>query len=516
MQGGRQRQSVTKIDMDKHTDSRTAPDPAEAGTEEGLARRREALRQQLLATAPEPPPARWPMKPLTEYTDLTEVRTWRQRWNPQTRELGPEPFEISGTVWSDAIEQSLDEQNALSIPEMPEPVYLDRSIIVGSGARIVVHPQTEIRMIIDEVEHCLIRNKSIVSGQEGPVELCRDADRDIQIEGGIWSDQKNNGAGPQGFRKGKEGLMLGSQGAIVLSNVENVTIRNVTVKDNSSFGFQIGNARNFLVEGVRVDGTKDGVHIEGPAEFGIIRDVRGPLAGDDVVALNAWDWRTSSLTFGSITDILVEDIEVEAGSCAIRVLPGVKLFPDGGTHTCNVERCVFRKIRNCHTFKMYDQPNIRCTKDDYAADLGTVADLFFEDIHVVPLDLTKHHDKSKCAVFDLCEHARRLHFESVRLDYVPGGVYPKYLLSVGPKSSIRPIPFRKTGTREIYNPQACPVADGITLVNIATRNPDVPGEFIRHEKPSELVHCTSCPDGGAGTVTGVHDADQSATEVPAL
>ncbi|MHC4252317.1 MAG: hypothetical protein ACYS9X_24630 [Planctomycetota bacterium] len=466
------------------------------------------LRQELVDMAQRLSFQSRPTKSLTKYADLTAVRTWRQRWNPETRTLEREPIEVSGTVWSGAIERSLDEQNALFIPEMPEPIYLERSIVVGSGARIVVHPRTEIRMIIDDVEHCLIRNRNIVSGQAGPVELCRDADRDILIEGGIWSDQKNNGHGPQGFRKGKEGLMLGSQGAIVLSNVENVAIRNVIVRDNSSFGFQIGNARDFLIEGVRVDGTKDGVHLEGPAEMGVVRDVKGPLAGDDVVALNAWDWRTSSLTFGSITDILVEDVEVDAGSCAIRILPGVRLFPDGSTLTCNVERCVFTDIRNCHTFKIYDQPNIRCVSDDYSADLGTVADLFFEDIHVVPLDLTKHHDKSKTAVFDLCENARGLHFENIRLDYVPGGAYPKYLLSVGPKSSIRPIPFRKTGTQEIYNPLACPVADGITLADIATRDPDAPGRFVRHENPGELVHCTSCPGGGAGTVSGVRHADR--------
>ncbi len=445
-------------------------------------------------------------KLLTDYAHLAEAKTWRQRWNPQTRKLDPEPIEVSGTVWSDAIEQSLAEQNAVFIPEMPEPVWLDRSIIVGSGARIVVHPLTEVRMIIGDVEHCLIRNKSIVSGQEGPVKLCEGADRDILIEGGIWSDQKNNGAGPQGFREGKEGLMLGSQGAIVLSNVENVTIRNVTVRDNSSFGFQIGNARNFLVEGVVVDGTKDGVHLEGPAELGVVRNVSGPLAGDDVVALNAWDWRTSSLTFGSITDILIEDIEVEAGSCAIRILPGVKLFPDGSSLVCNVERCVFRNVRNCHTFKMYDQPNIRCVSDDYSVELGTVSDLFFEDLDIVPLDLARHHDKSKCAVFDLCSHARGLHVEGLRVNYVPGDPYPEYLLSVGPKSSIRPIPFQKTGTQEIYNPSACPVAEGITLAGIFTQSADAPGKLIRCANPAELIHCTSYPDGGKGTVSRVQHA----------
>jgi hypothetical protein len=477
------------------------------------AERREALRAELVTVTERVPQVAREFKSIREYSHLVEERSWTQRWDPVRRELSDEPVAMRGMVWSAAIEQSLKEQNGVSIPAMPEPLYLDRSIVVKTGSQVIVHPKTEIRMIIDEVEHCLIRNRSIVSGQEGPVELCRDADRDILIEGGIWSDQKNNGHGPQGFRKGKEGLMLGSQGAIVLSNVENVAIRNVTVRDNSSFGFQIGNARSFLIEGVRVDGTKDGVHLEGPAEMGIVRDVKGPLAGDDVVALNAWDWRTSSLTFGSITDILVEDIEVEAGSCAIRILPGVKLFGDGSTLTCNVERCVFTDIRNCHTFKMYDQPNIRCISDDFSADLGTVADLYFKDIHVVPLDLKKHHDKSKTAVFDLCENARGLHFENVRLDYVPGGAYPKYLLSVGPKSSVRPIPFRKTGTQEIYNPLACPVADGITLADIATRDPDAPGQFIRHEKPGELVHCTSRPDGGAGTLSGVHHADRRSGNV---
>jgi len=452
---------------------------------------REVLRSKLLSVTENVPQQARVMKPLTDYADLAESRTWQQRWNPQERKLMEESAECSGTVWSAAIEKSMQEQNGVVIPEMKEPVWLDRSIVVETGSQIIAHPETEIRMIIADTEYCLIRNRNIVSGQKGPVQLCEGADRDILIEGGIWSDQKNNGAGPQGFRKGKEGLMLGSQGCFVLSNVENVTVRNVTFRDYSSFGTQIGNARNFLIEGVCVDGTKDGVHLEGPAEFGIVRDIKGPLAGDDVVALNAWDWRTSSLTFGSITDMLIEDTDVERGSCAIRILPGVKIFPDGSTLDCEVSRCIFSSILNCHTFKMYDQPNVRCVKEDYSADLGRVSDLFFEDIHVPGFKLDGYYDTSKNAVFELCEHAKGLHFENVYLDYIPGDGFPEYLMEIGPKSCIRPIPFAASGMQEIFNATARPVAEEITLENIFVRSSGLEPDYVKYEKPESLVRVSS-------------------------
>jgi alpha-galactosidase len=420
-----------------------------------------------------------------------------------------------GTVWSAAIEQSMKELNGVYIPEMAEPVYLDRPIIVESGSRIVVHPKTEVRMIIADTEHCLIRNRHIVSGQNGPVELGKGADRDILIEGGIWSDQKNNGAGPQGFREGKKGLMLGSQGCFVLSNVENVTIRKVTIKDYSSFGIQIGNARNFLVEDVCADGIKDGVHVDGPAEYGIIRRIGGPLAGDDVVALNAWDWRTSSLTFGSITDILVQDTDVEKGACAIRILPGIKRFPDGSTLECRVSRCLFSRIRNCHSFKIYDQPNIRSVKDDYSVALGTASDLHFEDVHVQPLKLSSYYDQSKTGVFELCVHASGLFFENIHLDYVPGGEYPPYLLTVGPKSRIARIPFAASGTQETFNPQASPVADNVVLGSVFVRSESGQEIHLKKRDAAALVHCSSLPGGGTGTVVGPLTGRDSVSEPPA-
>lgn len=447
---------------------------------------KQALRDHITSTVTGNSQPLRDIPPLSNYAQLAKPHSWEQRWDPTTRTLSSTPVPLHGLVWSDAIEASLADHNGVNIPASDQPLYLERPIIVTTGTQIIAHPETEIRMIIGDTEHCLIQNRNLVSGQQGPVELCANADRDILIQGGIWSDQKNNGAGPQGFRDGKFDLMLGSQGAIVLSNVQDLTIRNVTVRDNSSFGFQIGNVRNFLVDGACVDGTKDGVHIEGPAEGGIIRNVFGPLAGDDVVALNAWDWRTSSLTFGSINDILIEDAAVDSGSCAIRILPGVRIYPDGTTQACDINRCLFSDIRNCHSFKIYDQPNVRCVHDDYSAALGLASDLYFENLQLVPLDLTNHHDTSKNAVFELCENIRGFHLDGIHLAYTPGAPYPDYLISIGPKSCIRPIPFAASGVQEIFNASAAPVVEDLTLANIYT-------PAGKHAQPDDLVQRVEPP-----------------------
>jgi hypothetical protein len=437
---------------------------------------------------------------LLEYEALAYTQEWKQFWDPIQRSKLEQAASLSGKVWSDAIDRSLQKHNGVWIPEMSEPIYLVRSIVVQTGTEIVVHPNTEIRMIIDDVEHCLIRNKSIVSGQDGPVVMCEGADRDILIQGGIWSDQKNNGAGPMGFRKGKEGLMLGSQGAIVLSNVQNITIRDIRVKDNSSFGIQLGNVQNFVVDGVCVDGTKDGVHLEGPCQYGKVKHIHGPLAGDDVVALNAWDWRTSSLTFGSITDVHVQDAEVENGSCAIRILPGQKIFPNGSTLDCSIERCIFQGIRKCHSIKMYDQPNIRCVGDDFAGDLGICKDLFFEDFDVLGIDLSKYYDKSKHAAFELCEHADGLYFENIRLAYRLGAInMPKHLLSVGPKSMILPKPFVDPPfPQEIFDPSRCPKANRVSFNDIYQRKHD--GELEELVDLSSLIVADGIDGAGQGSL----------------
>ena len=112
----------------------------------------------------------------------------------------------------------------------------------------------------------------------------------------------------------------------------------------------IGNCRNFIIQDIEFkDVNRDGIHVEGPAYDGLIRDIRG-RTGDDMIALNAWDWTNSSLTFGSIYNVIVEDIKCDPGYLwsEMRLHPGNYVLPDGRTIECpvyNADRCQRKNTR---------------------------------------------------------------------------------------------------------------------------------------------------------------------------
>ena len=102
--------------------------------------------------------------------------------------------------------------------------------------------------------------------------------------------------------------MPGCYCTILLSNVRSVMVRNLVVRHGTGFGVHLSNCREFLVEGVAFEEHgRDGVHVNGPACYGVVRNIRGATA-DNFVALNAWDWYYSTPTFGPIDHVLVEAI----------------------------------------------------------------------------------------------------------------------------------------------------------------------------------------------------------------
>ena len=107
----------------------------------------------------------------------------------------------------------------------------------------------------------MVRNASTVFAQAHPVAPCAGADTRILIEGGIWSDQRNEGRG-RGGAFDQEGSMPGSHGTFLLHNVSAITVRNVRFRDCSAFAIQLGNASDFIIEHITFDETADGIHIE--------------------------------------------------------------------------------------------------------------------------------------------------------------------------------------------------------------------------------------------------------------
>ncbi|MCC6580549.1 MAG: hypothetical protein IT440_08915 [Phycisphaeraceae bacterium] len=433
-----------------------------------------------------------PLGRLTDYAHLAQRRTWRQAWDAASRSLG-QPHDVTGMVWSDAIERCLNEHGSVMIPRMAEPIYIDRSIVLRSGNRLVADAEAEIRLIQGKIGICLVRNAGVVFSQTGPVQWCEGADEGILIEGGIWSDQRNEGRG-QGGAYDLDDSMLGARGMFLLHNITNLVVRNVAFRDCSTFAIQCGNAKDFVIESIHFDETADGVHIEGPSSHGIIRHIAGKT-NDDAVALNAWDWAESSLTFGPITDMLVEDVELQPGYrwSELRILPGTKIFPDGQTIDCDIRRCVYRNIRGAHTIKMYDQPNLGKPELDYADPIGRMSDMFFRDIVVDGMDPAKHYDPYTDGVFDICANVENLSIHNVRFNFTPGVAskdnLPQYLVSVGPKALTWPRgQSPEEGWKEVFNPNANPVVAGLTVGNVEQPDPTTPGHFMPYPDPRQLVH----------------------------
>lgn len=468
------------------------------------------LYRELLATESRVrfPAAREP-RPVTNYANLVRNEVWPQAWDPKNRRPG-QVREVTGNIWSDAIERCLKENGSAFIPRTAAPVYLDRPIVLQSGNRLVVHPETEIRLKIGTAGTCMVRNSSIVFSQARPVSMCAGADTDILIEGGIWSDQNNEGHG-RGGAYDQKGSMPGSHGTFLLHNVSDITVRNVLFRDCSAFAIQLGNAADFVIENVTFDETADGIHIEGPSTRGIIRRIAGKT-NDDVVALNAWDWDDYSLTFGPITDVLVEDIETRPAYTwsELRLLPGTKVFPTGETLDCDIRRCLFRNVRGVHTFKMYDQPNLSKPERDFANPIGKMSDLFFAEIVVDGIRNSDYYDKSSDGVFDICADVERISIRHVRFNYTPGQAdLPPYLVSVGPKALTWP--NGKTaadGWKEVFNPNANPVVTDLTVKDVYLPAPDRPGAHVLCADVTRLVNARrltlnpdfpkTMPRGGTG------------------
>lgn len=154
--------------------------------------------------------------------------------------------------------------------------------------------------------------------------------RNITIEGGIWDGRGKYQTResipdenvPFDFEKYLSNSLLVLM--IRLVHTENLTVKNVTFKDPTSFAIQIADVKYFTVENVFFDfdlskPNMDGIHIQGPARFGRISNVRGD-ANDDHVALCANGTTRSEITRGDIEDIDIDGIYCENGYTGVRLL----------------------------------------------------------------------------------------------------------------------------------------------------------------------------------------------------
>lgn len=323
--------------------------------------------------------------PLTDFRNHVRKGSWTEKWPDASGQM--ESRAVTGEIWTQAIEAALDTQAILHIPAQARPYYLDGPIVLKSGQKLTADPEAEIRLKPGS-NTCMVHNENIVGFADQAVPDDLKPDTDIVIEGGIWTTLATSRTETNGNLRGasaRQKPVHGTHGVILLHNVRRVTVRNVTVRQSKAFAVHIGNAREFLVDGLTLDGhRRDGVHVSGPACDGVIRNVSGN-SHDDPVSLTAWDWKNCAPSYGPIHRLVIEDItgapEGTQATDAIRLLPGVKRFSDGSTLDCPIHNITLRRITDIRDFKLYDQPNLELGRDnDFSAAIGTLKDIRFQDV----------------------------------------------------------------------------------------------------------------------------------------
>jgi len=323
--------------------------------------------------------------------------------------------ELSVLVWSDAIEAALSDAKCLIIPKMDDTVYIERPIVMHSDYHIKVDSEQRIASL-PNLSCSLVISDNILNGAFKEVHLDNPT-CNISIDGGIWetlSYSHSMSNGNSRLFNDAEHSMRGSFGMMIFSNAKNVIVRNFVATNCLSYAVQISNCEGFCVEnGLFENYHKDGVHINGHVKNGIVRNLEGKNMGDDMVALNAWDWYASALTYGNIENLIIENIKSEHNE--FRLLPGRKVYDDGSYNECAIRNCVLKNIEGVYTFKLYGQPCYRFPEWDFSPIAGTIENVYFDNI-VFP-EVTNSGFGGICVngLFEICADTNNLHFDNIKI-----------------------------------------------------------------------------------------------------
>jgi hypothetical protein len=401
---------------------------------------------------------------VVEYESLAVTGSWTEIWpDGEGKEA---TRSVHGRIWNASIQAALANYDAVFLPRSDAPYYLNEPVMLKTGQRLSADPSAEIRLV-PGVNTCMVRNDHLAASQEGPVPADARPDTQIIVEGGIWTtlattERQSNGN--VSGRSARRGEVPSCHGVLLFNNVRGLLVRNVTIRQSRAHGIQLSNCGDFLVDGVTFDDhRRDGVHVNGPASYGVIRHVRG-VTGDDVVALNAWDWRNTAPSFGPIDHILVEGVHgnPRGGSAdEIRLLPGTKTFASDKLD-CPVTDCVLRDLYDIRTFKIYDQPNLELGRDtDFCDPVGTV-----RNVHIQQLVYNRP------GSLQIAVNVEGLFVDDVQLNFdLATTQYRDFrLVEIGPMSQTYKVDPNNTATWvELFSPDRDVTVHGFQLTNVRAK-----------------------------------------------
>lgn len=231
--------------------------------------------------------------------------------------------------------------SCVALPAPAKNYAIGRTLRLHSGQTLRLEPTTVIRLLPGSSCTMLINDPAETNAH------------DIRLVGGIWDmDNMNQSANPfhpefaadtkYPYKKyGDDSYsterfetryhldtFLGC--AIQFYGVRRLEIRDVTVRNPVTYGIQCGGLTYFTIENIRFDyeGPRphrinmDGVHLDGPCKFGVVRNLQGTTY-DDLLAFNADD-----MASGPIESVAVDGIFATDCLRAVRLLSAVSRVSD--------------------------------------------------------------------------------------------------------------------------------------------------------------------------------------------
>lgn len=412
-----------------------------------------------------------------------------------------------GRIWTDALQKALLDHEIVVIPPSNEPYFIDSTVTIPSNRRIEAEGAT-IRLT-PECTVLMLRNEHTQDGTHAPIDK-NDRDCNISICGGRWEESNTSRAGygrtgrylpaPSAAETGAVRSFGGVSTCMLFNNMDGLTLTHLTFAHTAGFSVQTGDITDAVFEDITFESCyADGLHLNGNSENIIARRIRGEV-GDDLVALNMYDWQNSSVNFGPSRTVLCEALDLAPSSRykALRIEPGIYTYDDGSAVDCGLYDAIIKNVRGIRTFKMYFQtPAYKIGTAPERGDVGSADNLFFEDITidlVGPIDWFREYANSdpvrgSFAAFELGSNIGYICFENIDLTLYKEKYPYSYLVCVGPKSV-------RSGDREVFDPYLSSTIGCMELRNV-TVNGAVP------ENPGGLIHTIAFDDvNGDGNSTG--------------
>lgn len=217
-----------------------------------------------------------------------------------------------------SLQALLDKKGTINIPD---GMYLiKKPLIIHDDTHLILSKNT-VFYLADGANCSLLDNDGL---------YLKKTNRNITVEGGIWFgnhsmqtresiDDENQ---PCDYDKYVSNTLIVLMLRFV--HVENLILKNLTFKDPTSFAVHIADVKYFNVENIHLDydlkkPNMDGIHIQGPARFGQIKNIYGN-ANDDHIALCANGTTRSEITKGVIEDIDIDGVYCDNGYTGVRLL----------------------------------------------------------------------------------------------------------------------------------------------------------------------------------------------------